>query len=152
MRCQSIPHLLLFAAFFLALSASGESAANLLSQTGVKGGLIVHVGSTDAQLTTSLRANASYQVQALTRDPATLATLRKGIGAAYGPVAADLLTTPHLPYIENLVNLLVVEDPQISRQEIDRVLVPDGVALIKTGDSWEKIVKPRPHEMDPLCI
>ena len=141
-------HFLLVIALSVALSASGETAANLLSQAGVKGGLIVHVGSTDAQLTTSLRANASYQVQALTRDPVTLATLREGIGPAYGPVAADLLTTPHLPFIENLVNLLVVEDPQISRHEIDRVLVPNGVALIKAGNSWEKFVKPRPSEMD----
>ena len=141
-------HFLLVIALSVALSASGETAANLLSQAGIKGGLIVHVGSTDAKLTTSLRANASYQVQALTRDPVTLATLREGIGTAYGPVAADLLTTPHLPFIENLVNLLVVEDPQISRHEIDRVLVPNGVALIKAGNSWEKFVKPRPSEMD----
>lgn len=148
MRRRSRPHFPFLFALFGALSVYGETAVNLLSLASVKGGLVVHVGSTDAQLTTSLRANASYQVQALTRDPATLSALREGIGAAYGPVSADLLTTPHLPFIENLVNLLVVEDPQISRSEIDRVLVPNGVALIKSGNSWEKFVKPRPSEMD----
>ena len=132
-----------------ALPSFAETASNLLQQSGVKGGIVAHIGATDAKLTTGLRANASYQVQALTRDAATLATLRASIGAAYGQVSADLLTTPHLPYIENLINLLVVEDPQVSRAEIDRVLVPEGVALIKKDDgSWEKIVKPRPAEMD----
>jgi len=129
-------------------AVQADTASDLIEQSGVKGGLVVHVGSSDASLTTGLRPNASYQVQALTRDPATLATLRTGIGAAYGEVSADLLTTPHLPYIENLVNLLVVEDTQISRAEIDRVLVPNGVALIKSGTTWEKVVKPRPAEMD----
>lgn len=132
----------------LAQAVQADTASDLIEQSGVKGGLVVHLGAADASLTTGLRPNDSYQVQALTRDPATLATLRSGIGTAYGEVCADLLTTAHLPYIENLVNLLVVEDPEISREEIDRVLVPNGVALIKTGDSWEKIVKPRPTEMD----
>jgi len=148
MRRLPVSQLFILCALFHGTRVQADSAADILSLSGIKGGLVVHVGSTDAKLTSSLRANDSYQVQALTRDPATLMTLRVGIGAAYGPVAADLLTTPHLPYIENLVNLLVVEDPQISRAEIDRVLVPDGVALIKAGDSWGKIVKPRPAEMD----
>lgn len=147
-RRYFLHHLLLLSTLLLAPIAFCETAANLLSMSGIKGGLIVHLGSTDASLTTALRANDSFQVQALTRDPNTLVALRNGIGPAYGPVAADLLTTPHLPYIENLINLLVVEDPQVSRSEIDRVLVPNGVALIKKGDSWEKIIKPRPPEMD----
>ncbi len=143
----------LLPALFLALNALpslADTASDLLQQSGIKGGLVVHVGASDAKLTTGLRANESFQVQALTRDAATLATLRAGIGpAAYGPVSADRLTTPHLPYIENLINLLVVEDPEVTRAEIDRVLVPNGVAMIKKGDgSWEKIVKPRPAEMD----
>lgn len=131
-----------------ALPAHAESAAELLAQSGVKGGLVVHVGASDPQQVTALRPNESFQVQALTRDPATLESLRRGIGSAYGPVSADLLSTDHLPYIENLVNLLIVEEPGIARAEIERVLVPKGVALVKNGGTWEKIVKPRPAEMD----
>ena len=131
-----------------ALPGHSETAAELLTQSGVQGGLVVHVGATDPALTTGLRANASFQVQALTRDPATLTTLRQGIGAAYGPVSADLLQSEHLPYIENLVNLLIVEDPKVARAEIERVLVPNGVALVRNASGWEKIVKPRPAEMD----
>lgn len=130
------------------LTGRADTAADLLAQSGVKGGLVVHVGATDPALTTGLRANDSYQVQALTRDPATLTSLRAGIGAAYGPVTADQLTTEHLPYIENLVNLLIVEDAQVARSEIERVLVPNGVALVRKNSAWDKIVKPRPAEMD----
>lgn len=129
-------------------SAPAQTAADLLTQSGVKGGLVVHVGASDAKITAGLRANDSYQVRALTRDAAALEKLRAEIGEDYGAVSADLLSTPHLPFIENLVNLLVVEDAQVTREEVDRVLVPNGVALIKNDGGWEKIVKPRPAEMD----
>ncbi len=141
----------LLPALLLALCAQpalAQTAADLLTQSGVQGGLVVHVGAADAKLATGLRANDSYQVRALTRDAATLEKLRAEIGADYGAVSADLLNTPHLPFIENLVNLLVVEDAQVTREEMDRVLVPNGVALIKNDGGWEKIVKPRPAEMD----
>src|SRR5438105_559781 len=32
--------------------------------------------------------------------------------------------------------------------EINRVLTPNGVAYVKQGGQWQKIVKPRPKEMD----
>jgi outer membrane protein assembly factor BamB len=134
--------------FLLATAGQAQTAADLLDQSGVKGGLVVHVGATDAKVTTGLRASDAYQVRALTRDAAALDKLRADIGADYGPVSADLFDTPHLPFIENLVNLLVVEDPRVTREEIERVLVPNGVALIKKNGGWEKVVKPRTAEMD----
>ncbi len=130
------------------LASHAQTAPDLLAQSGIKGGLVVHVGAADARLLNGLRANDSYQVRALTRDAAALETLRAGIGAGYGPVSAELLSTAHLPFIENLVNLLIVDDAEVTREEVDRVLVPEGVALIKQGGAWEKVVKPRPAEMD----
>ena len=51
--------------------------------------------------------------------------------------------------MDNLVNLVVAEDPgDVSMDEILRVLVPDGVALIASGGRWQRTVKPRPTEID----
>ena len=49
--------------------SSGEGEAQgILDATGIKGGIIVHVGCGDARLTTSLRAGDSVMVQGLESD------------------------------------------------------------------------------------
>lgn len=129
-----------------------DEAADILSQSGVKGGIVVHVGCGDGTITQKLRANDSYQVQGLTTDSASVPALRETVAAAgsYGPISIDSWAAgTHLPYIENYVNLLVVEDPaSLPEAEIDRVLVPLGVAMVRKEGGWTKIVKPWPKEMD----
>ena len=50
-----------------------------------------------------------------------------------------------LPFIDNFVNLLIVERADaVSREEILRMLAPQGTAFI----GWEVLVKPRPATMD----
>lgn len=44
-----------------------ERAAEILKATGIKGGIVVHLGSGDGELTAALRANDSYQVRGLIR-------------------------------------------------------------------------------------
>ena len=54
-----------------------------------------------------------------------------------------------MPYADNLVNLLVAERlGPLSMQEILRVLVPRGTALIRQDGGWQRIDKPWPKEMD----
>ncbi len=55
-----------------------------------------------------------------------------------------------LPYVENLVSLLLVNDqPQPDAvPELLRVLRPDGEMLVRDRDRWQRTVKPRPTEMD----
>ncbi|MCP4451534.1 MAG: PQQ-binding-like beta-propeller repeat protein, partial [Planctomycetes bacterium] len=64
----------------------------------------------------------------------------------YGKISLDLYNGTTLPYAENLVNLLIVDDPGagITRQEMLRVLTPNGVALVH----GKKIVKPIPEDID----
>ena len=56
----------------------------------------------------------------------------------------------NLPYVDNLVNLVVSDDlGDVSMDEVMRVLVPHGVALIKgTDGGWQKTIKPRPDNID----
>ena len=43
-------------------------AEDILAQSGVKGGIVVHVGCGDGSVTQKLRANDSYQIQGLTKE------------------------------------------------------------------------------------
>ena len=119
---------------FLFLSpALADEASDILSQSGVKGGIIVHVGCGDGTITQKLRANDSYQVQGLTKEADKVPAIRDAIYKAgvSGAVAISEWNGKHLPYIENYVNLLVVEDAaSVAKEEIDRVLTPLGVAMV----------------------
>ena len=67
----------------------------------------------------------------------------------YGDVAFDRFSGSQLPYVDNLVNLFVSDDlGDVSMDEVLRVLVPNGVAMIKSDEGWQKTVKPRPENID----
>jgi outer membrane protein assembly factor BamB len=136
-------------AFFLVSSATAgaQSARDILETTGVKGGLVVHLGCKDGRLTAALHAGDAYLVHGLDRDPANVARARETVRAAglYGKVSIDRLTGTRLPYIDNLVNLVVAEDlGEVPMDEVMRVLCPNGVAYV----GGRKTVKPRPKELD----
>ena len=46
-------------------AADSPTAREILDATGVRGGLVVHVGCGDAKLTTALRASDSYTIHGL---------------------------------------------------------------------------------------
>ncbi|MCD6303606.1 MAG: PQQ-binding-like beta-propeller repeat protein, partial [Planctomycetes bacterium] len=130
--------------------AAAEARA-ILSLSGVKGGLVVHVGCGDGLLTCALRANDSYIVQGLTTSAAELAEARRNVQQTglYGKVTIENTLPGRLPYVDNLVNLLVCEDGgAVPAKEMMRVLCPGGVACVKRGGRWTKTVKPRPKNID----
>jgi outer membrane protein assembly factor BamB len=126
-------------------------AEQILSATGVKGGLIVHVGCGDGKLTAALRASDSFVVHGLDRDARDVDTARAYIRSlgVYGPVSVARWDGDSLPYADNLVNLLVAEDlGPITKGEVMRVLAPGGAAHVKRGGRWATTVKQWPEEMD----
>jgi len=127
------------------------TAREILQATGVQGGLVVHLGCGDGTLTAALRASEAYLVHGLARDPAQVEKARETVAAKglYGSVSVDRFDGKRLPYIDNLVNLLVAEDlGGAGMDEVRRVLVPSGVAYIKGQGGWTKTVKPRPADID----
>jgi outer membrane protein assembly factor BamB len=130
---------------------SKQQAQQILAATGVPGGLIVHLGCGDGRLTAALRADDSYLVQGLDVDPRAVAAARKYIQSLglYGSVSVETFDGSELPYADNLVNLLVVEDlGRVPLKECMRVLSPKGVLYVKLGRTWNKIVKPWPDTID----
>ena len=136
---------------FAALQVVAENPKSLIEQSGVKGGFVVHLGTKDGERTAKFRLNERYQVQGLTKDSSALPAIRKAIAksGAYGPVSADQFHGGPLPYIDNLVNLIIADDTfGISDEEFLRVLAPRGVALVKSGDKIRRIEKAWPSNID----
>ena len=131
--------------------ASDAWAREILQVSGVQGGMVVHLGCGDGTLTAALQRTAGYTVHGLDRDPAKIAAARQRLAAqgVYGPVSVEHLAANSLPYADNLLNLLVVEDSTlVAREEMLRVLAPHGVLCEKRDGGWVKTIKPRPSTID----
>jgi len=129
----------------------GQAAKEILDAAGVKGGLIVHVGCGDGKLTAALRAGDSYLVHGLDTDARHVDKARAHIRllGLYGKVSVDRFDGEKLPYIDNLVNLLVADDlGDVPMAEVMRVLAPKGVAYIQRDGKWTKTAKAWPEQMD----
>ena len=163
---------------------AGETEwAGLLKASGVDGGLVVCLGCGDDTITGLMETfgpDAPFVIHGLDTAPSVVAAARLRIRSLgrYGQVSVDLLVGDRLPYVDNLVNLVVVsgDKGRVSREEILRVLAPNGVALISEvrdqkseisrgaerlrvptptagevnidGRKWAKIVKRWPREID----
>jgi len=115
-----------------------------LEQSGVTGGLIVHVGCGDGKRTAGLRANGRFVVHGLDADPLNVEKAREYIQSKglYGSTSINLFDGKNLPYTDDLVNLLVVSNKtQVSHAEMMRVLAPLGVLI----DNGKKTIKPWPE-------
>lgn len=144
------------------------TAEKIVLAAGVRGGLIVHLGCGDGQLTAALRTNDGYLVQGLDQDRQNVERARDYVRSRklYGPVSIERVAGSTLPYADKIVNLLVVTagNGQSWAAELARVLAPGGVVMIRgrldTGvpslkesdldglDGWTKLVKPWPEDID----
>jgi outer membrane protein assembly factor BamB len=130
-----------------AQARSAPDAAEIVRTSGVKGGIVVHIGCRDGKQTAAMRVDERYLVHGLDADAEVVAAAREHIRSlgAYGPVSVDVFDGKRLPYIDNMVNLVVVSDLRsVPMSEVTRVLCPDGVAMV----GGTKTVKPRPADMD----
>ncbi|MCY3023719.1 MAG: PQQ-binding-like beta-propeller repeat protein [Planctomycetota bacterium] len=114
-------------------------------------GVCVQLGCGDGALTAELAQCGNLLVHALERDEGALRKARELLAARglYGQASVEHWTSPLLPYADNLVNVVVAEDPgQISEKEILRVLVPSGTAWLRREGKWKLLSKPWPKEFD----
>jgi outer membrane protein assembly factor BamB len=130
---------------------AGELDAHIVPATGVQGGLVVHLGCGDGTRTAALRVDDRYVVQGLDTDAKNVQAARRHIQALglYGKISIEQWVGAQLPYIDNLVNLVVAENlGETAMPEVMRVLAPGGVAYIRTNGIWTKTVKPWPAQLD----
>ena len=135
--------------------AAGAPAKQLIQASGATGGLVVHVGSQPArefaQWTTELKRDDRFVVHGLYRGPDSMRQVRQAMRelAEYGSVAAETWSVASLPYTDGLVNAIIVTDQgDVAMDELDRVLAPGGVAIVRRGDGYTRLSKPRPVGID----
>ena len=128
-----------------------NSAKEILEKSELKGGFIVHVGCGEGRLTAALRDGDRFLVQGLDSDPGNVRKAREYLvrSGVYGPVSVDRFNGTSLPYVEGLVNLLVVEEgTRVPQEEMMRVLAPRGALCVKEKGSWTSHRKPWPKQID----
>ena len=132
--------------------AKAHDATQILEAADVKGGLVVVIGCDRPALLADLRAGNSYLVHGLDRDPAKAAAARRYCRekAFCGSVTAAHLAGSRLPYVDALVNLLVVagDAGPVSDDEMRRVVAPLGVIADARKETIEITRKPWPAELD----
>lgn len=109
-------------------------AQQLLRPLQARSGLCVHLGARDGRLTTALSGQGSYLVHALAEDDAAWSTVQQQIESAglAGIVSVQQAAVDQLPFADNLVNLLVVDNVAdlatqgLSIAELRRVMRPGG--------------------------
>ncbi len=141
---------MLFSAMCATFAVYAKTGDEILKETNVQGGLIVHIDSNDGKLTTELHPNDRYIVQGFDSSKKDIEQSRKYIKSKnlYGRVSVEHRDSSSLPFIDNFVTLVVSESlGKVSMDEVMRVLEPNGIAYIKTGSDWKKTIKPRSEKL-----
>ena len=128
-----------------------KEASDILEECGVTGGVVVHLGVDNGKLTAALHADSGYIVHGLSRDQRAVDKARNFIRdqGLYGNVSVEQWNGDKLPYVSDMVDLVVVEkDMEISESEIMRVLSPNGMAYVQKNGEWVIRKKSWPKGMD----
>lgn len=117
----------------------------------VRGGFIVVLGCGEGRLVESLAQGNRFVVQGLEADPAKVAVARERLWKAglYGRVTVEEWRQAGLPYVDNLVNVLVVQcRGNVPGSELMRVLCPGGTVFTRGEQGWIRRKKPWPPSLD----
>lgn len=132
----------------LAGEAASE-AAQLLELSKIRGGVCAHLDCGDASLTADLARSGRFLVEGLCADAASIPATREKLfnkGLA-GLVHVSLLDPQRLPFVDNLVNLLVMENAQdrlakgLTPKELLRVMAPLGAACLSVEQAQVEDLK-----------
>lgn len=118
----------------------------IVKESGVVGGIVVHLNCGDGSMTATLRPDERYLVQGLQSDATALTEARKTVMAAgqYGPadmprrlvsvgdrVYVTLGLKTHVTCLDTLTGKTIKEYP--STQNTEEILYDDGVIYTLTG-------------------
>ena len=137
---------------FAATVMGAESAKDILKSAGFSGGVVIHVGCGDAQLTVELAKGENTIVQGLDTSADHIAAARKTIAKSGlgGRVTARVFDGKTLPFIDGMVNLIVLPNAEcrLPNEEIRRVLAPRGTVVDTRGGVRMTFRKPVPSDID----
>lgn len=135
----------------ISLGQQVRAEENLVEKSGLRGGVILWLGETDAQTLRSVLPNERFRIHGLDRDAERVCQTRNSLlkSGHYGEITVAFLHSDRLPFVDRFINLLIVEDPSgVPMEEIHRVVAPGGVILLRKNDGWKKIEHKWPSSMD----
>ncbi len=125
-----------------------DRAQTIIAQSRFGGGVVAHVHGADASLLRSVRQrfpNSLGHLLVAQEDDALRERETLVKAGLHGQITVGQWQSGTLPFVDNFVNLLIIErGDELTRDEILRVLAPEGTALLDS----ETFVKPRPDTMD----
>ncbi|MFZ5829210.1 MAG: PQQ-binding-like beta-propeller repeat protein [Planctomycetota bacterium] len=131
-----------------AVATAENRAQAMLDKSHFAGGVVAHVHGGDASLLGALKQHSpnllGHLLVAREDDavPARRTLVAEGL---HGTITVGVWQSGTLPFVDNFVNLLIVEKADaVARDEILRVLTPEGTAFVGS----EVLVKPRPATID----
>ncbi len=128
-----------------------RAESKLIEQFKFSGGIVVALDFDDGKFIADLSTDGPFIVHALLSDDARLETARQAIRQAgvYGKVSCDGYNGRDLPYVDDLVNLVLCKEScQVPEVELMRVLVPGGRLVVEGPNGWKKRAKPVPDGLD----
>ena len=134
--------------------AAEPTAEAVLNATGIRHGLVVHVGASDGGLAEALAQKEQVLVHALALDATTEVQLRQRFVKAgiHGQATAGHVgAVATLPLADNIASIVVADlgvAKAIKREELLRVLRPHGKAYLASGGQWSVVTKPRSADTD----
>jgi len=131
----------------LAQNLNAANVADAVKESGIRGGIVVHLNCGDGKDTASMLLNDRYLVHGLDTSAANIAKAKEFVRSKnlYGRVSVARYDGRKLPYGDSIVNLIVVDGKlSVDEAEMMRVLTPLG-AMVVNG---KKTVKPWPAELD----
>jgi len=149
--------LIVFAATVPVHAYDAKTVADLYSVAGFQGGVVVQLGVAGGKEIAALRSGESSLVQGLDKDRSKIARVREYLSSQgiHGAATVREFDGQHLPYIDNMVNLIVVDtkcEMRDAGSEILRVLTPRGVAIVREegNEAWlSRIPHPVSRISDP---
>ncbi|MCF6311395.1 MAG: PQQ-binding-like beta-propeller repeat protein [Verrucomicrobiales bacterium] len=140
-RLLALPSLLL--AFSLCpITSQAVESENSATLAKIHGGAVVQLGATDTTTALTLAKTGRYIVHLLDTKTDVVSQAQKTLqkNHIYGVASAETLADfSHLPYSENLINLLIANSGDATAKEIFRVLVPDGALVITHPGALNKV-------------
>ncbi len=137
----------------LSLEIRAEAAINEFSEELLsRGGLCLMIGGANEFAPAEiLLESGPWIVHWLDADQYAVKNARRAFQErkVYGRISAEHWLLGKLPYADNMANVIVVNESEqpVCRDEVLRVLVPEGSAFIAKDNGFERLKKTRPEEM-----
>ena len=131
-------------------SSGAEADLPLVDQLPEMHGLCVQLGA-NVDTTLQILQSPDVLVHMLDSQVAELDRLQHRIDEKYpdAPIVVEHWTARTLPHAENIANFIVVEDAGLlAPEEMERVLAPGGVGLVRDGRGYAKFTKLQGAETD----